>query len=126
VNRDDLEIWEASYGINDSGDRRDFGDRQKTLRPLRFFRILALYEMLWRLRKNFASSQLLSSRAGFTDFSDPTQRLIFLAAATIYIPLALFIFALSCHAERNFERILQAIGMIDDSLKEDEDDAADR
>jgi len=58
----------------------------------------------------------------FTDFSDPTQRLIFLAAATIYIPLALFIFALSYHAERNFERILQAIGLIDDSLKEDKDE----
>jgi len=61
-----------------------------------------------------------------TDFSDPIQRLIFLAAATIYIPLALFIVALSCHAERNFERVLQAIGLIDNSLKEDENDAADR
>ncbi len=55
----------------------------------------------------------------FTDFSDPTQRLIFLAAATIYTPLALFIFALSCHAERNFERILKSIELMEKSFKED-------
>ena len=55
-----------------------------------------------------------------TDFSDPVQRLIFLAVVTIYAPLALFIFAVSCHAERNFERILNAIELMDRSLKEDE------
>jgi len=33
----------------------DFGECQKTLHPLRSHRILALYEILWRLRKNFVA-----------------------------------------------------------------------
>lgn len=50
-----------------------------------------------------------------TDFSDPVQRLIFVAAATIYMPLACFVFAISCHAERNSQRILKAIDLSDRS-----------
>lgn len=56
-----------------------------------------------------------------TDFSDPIQRLIFLAVATIYLPLGFFMFAISCHAERNFERILHAIELQQDSSTEDKE-----
>ena len=44
-----------------------------------------------------------------TDFSDPIQRQILLAAAAIYIPLACLVVAIGARAERNVEKILKAV-----------------
>ena len=54
-----------------------------------------------------------------TDFSDPLQRLIFLAVATIYAPLAVFLFGVSYHADRNSQRILKAIALLSELRSDD-------
>jgi hypothetical protein len=56
----------------------------------------------------------------FTDFSDPVQRLIFLAVATIYAPLGLLVVTLGHRAERNAECILKAIDVLSESLDDTE------
>jgi hypothetical protein len=55
-----------------------------------------------------------------TDFSDPLQRLIFLAVATIYAPLIIFIAAITCRAEQNSQRILKAIDLLQKSPEGEE------
>ena len=47
-----------------------------------------------------------------TDFSDPVQRLVFLAVVTIYAPLGLFLLTIAYRVERNTESILRAIDLL--------------
>ena len=52
-----------------------------------------------------------------TNFSDPVQRLIFVAAATVYMPLACCVGAVFCHVERNTQRMLKAVELLRETKK---------
>jgi hypothetical protein len=44
-----------------------------------------------------------------TNFSEPLHLLIFVATATVYVPLSFCICAIASHAERNSKQILKAL-----------------
>ncbi len=56
----------------------------------------------------------------FTDFTDPLQRLIFLAAVMVYAPIVFFLVTLGYRAERNTECVLRAIDLLRQTSKEQE------
>ena len=57
----------------------------------------------------------------FTDFWDPVQRLIFLAAATIYTPMVFLVFMLGWRVERTTYYVLKAIELLRECPEETED-----
>ncbi len=54
-----------------------------------------------------------------TDFSEPLQRLIFVATATVYVPLVCCIGAIATHAERNSKQVLKALELTRESILEE-------
>ena len=56
-----------------------------------------------------------------TDFWDPVQRLIFLAAATIYAPMVLLVMTVGYRVERNTLCVLKAIELLKERPEETED-----